>query len=111
MLRGKQTLREARRIMTDREPGRMPRPYVIFAKEIDKPNSVPDRDRAAIISLGRSSPIGSCGLPARLATSHRCASLSGEGTPLACLALLLLGVAWPQALPPAPVSSYLTFSP
>jgi hypothetical protein len=36
---------------------------------------------------------------------------SAEGTPLACLALLPLGVAWPQALPPAPVSSYLTFSP
>ena len=42
------------------------------AKEIDKPNSVPDRNRVAIISLGRSLPIGSCGLPARLATSSRC---------------------------------------
>ena len=46
---------------------------MIFAKEIDKPNSVPDRNQAAIISLGRSSPIDSCGLPARLAASHRCA--------------------------------------
>ena len=36
---------------------------------------------------------------------------SAEGTPLACLALLLLGVAWPQALPPAPVGSCPTFSP
>lgn len=55
----------------------MPRPYMMVAKDIDKPNSVPDRDRAAIISLGRSSPIGSCGLPARLAASRRCASLRG----------------------------------
>ncbi len=28
-----------------------------------------------------------------------------------CLALLPAGVAWPRTLPPAPVSSYLTFSP
>src|SRR5512135_1908064 len=53
-------------------PARMHRPYRV-AKEIDKPNSVPDRNRVATISLGQSSPIGSCGLPARLAASHRCA--------------------------------------
>ena len=44
----------------------------LFAEEIDKPNSVPDRNRAAIISLGHQSPDGSCGPPARLATSSRC---------------------------------------
>jgi hypothetical protein len=36
---------------------------------------------------------------------------SSEEEPLACLALLPLGVAWPQALPPAPVGSCPTFSP
>ncbi len=35
-------------------------------------------NQAAIISLGRSLPTGSCGLPASLAASHRCAALSGE---------------------------------
>ena len=35
----------------------------------------------------------------------------GRAAPCSCLALLLVGVAWPLALLPAPVVSYTTFSP
>lgn len=51
----------------------------------------------AIISLGRRSPAASCSLPGT--QMRRAASRS-------CLALLLMGVAWPQTLLPAPVVSY-----
>ena len=53
-------------------------PRASSAKETDKPNSVPDRNRVAIISLGQSSPIGSCGLPASMAASRRCAPSKRE---------------------------------
>ena len=90
-------------------PARMHRPYC-FAKEIDKPNSVPDRNQAAIISLGRSSPIGSCGLPARLAASHRCAP-SPEREAARMLGLAPAGGCLAGHVTVPPVSSYLTFSP
>ena len=95
---------------TDSSCGRMHRPYIVDAKEIGKPNSVPDRDRAAIISLDRSSPIGSCGLPARLAASHRCAP-SPEREAARMLGLAPAGGCLAGHVSMPPVSSYLTFSP
>ena len=79
-------------------------------KSIDKPNSVPDRNRAAIISLGRSSPIGSCGLPARLAASNRCAP-SPEREAACMLGLAPAGGCLAGHVTVPPVSSCLTFSP
>jgi len=81
-----------------------------FAKEIDKPNSVPDRDQVAIISLGRSLPISSCGLPASLAASHRCAP-SPEREAARLLGLAPAGGCLAGHITVPPVSSYLTFSP
>jgi len=87
-----------------------PEGRTLCAKEIDKPNSVPDRNRAATISLGRSSPIGSCGLPARLAASHRCAP-SPEREAARMLGLAPAGGCLAGHVTVPPVSSYLTFSP
>ena len=69
----------------------------------------PDRNRVAIISLGQSSPTGSCGLPASVATSRRCASLRGESHSL--LGLAPAGGCLAGHIAAPPVSSYLTFSP
>ncbi len=55
-----------------------------------------------VIYLGRRSPCASRSLPGTQV--RRAASCP-------CLALLLVGVAWPPALLPAPVVSYTTISP
>ena len=68
----------------------------------------PSRRRVAAIYLGRTLPRTST-RPTRSSegTGH---SLSLEGT-CPCLALLLVGFAWPRRSPASPVVSYTTISP
>lgn len=66
-----------------------------------------------IISLGSPLPATSSGLPGRMA--ERATPQMGYGYAIThlspCLALLLVGFAWPATLLPPPVVSYTTVSP
>ncbi len=68
---------------------------------------LPHTSRSVIIHLGSMSPLSSSSLPE---VQGQRAIPRPNGLHL-CLALLPMGVTWPQTLLPAPVVSYTTFSP
>jgi hypothetical protein len=85
--------------------------HMEFPRPACKPHSVHAGFPAPMtISLGCELPHISCSLPeaANLAVQVTSSHLPWD---YLCLTLLQAGVTWPQALLPAPVVSYTTFSP
>ncbi len=75
-------------------------------KLADKPDSVPDRGRAAVIHLGPASPPASCGLPgAQRATSTHLLGLAPDGVYLAVDVAVGAGALLPHRFTLAGVSS------